>query len=164
MTHDRFWWWAGFQFSVAPPWTYFLCDKPAVYLFCRRQPLGVAILYAGETSNVATRLGPSHEHWDEAVRDGMNEIHAYLNVRTENERREIEATLIGIYNPPLNRNKPANTLADPARLLPRQTGRGSSTGLLGRTLARPSTPLGRITAAPEPSNALGLLGNLPTRP
>jgi len=98
----------GVPFSVLQVHEYVWHDGPGVYMLCRRSPNGVvAILYVGQAQSIAQRLGPSHEHWEEAIRLGMNEVHVHLLAKAETERRAVEADLINAYSPPLNRQKPA---------------------------------------------------------
>lgn len=101
--------------------------------------LGNAVLYVGQTSNVATRLAPTHEHWTAAQRRGMNAVLLHIRTTDEKERIRLETKLRGIYDPPLNKqDRPiATTLMKLNRLTEPDSGafgerpKGLGIGLLG---------------------------------
>ena len=96
----------GIIFSALPWGEYHIYDSPGVYMFCRRdRDGGREILYIGQAENIARRLGPTHDAWDEAFRLGMNEIHVHLLTETLEDRLSVEAYLIRQYDPPLNGRK-----------------------------------------------------------
>lgn len=94
----------GVHFSALPVWRWADSSGSGVYMFVRRECNATrTILYVGETSNFAARLGPTHEHWAQAVREGMNEIHIHFVAKTRGERLDIETMVRNTYNPLLNR-------------------------------------------------------------
>lgn len=117
---------AGYVFSVVSISEALVCRLPGVYLLCRREAVGVHILYIGQTDNVAERLGPSHEHWGAALRLGMNEVHLHFLAENEPQRRAVESDLLAKYPTPLNRPKPVVALAMVALEAGRATGAGWS--------------------------------------
>ena len=61
----------GVIFSVFPLWYSSRLPGPGVYMLCRRSPAAFReILYIGETADLASRLGPEHEHWTRCRRSG----------------------------------------------------------------------------------------------
>lgn len=140
-------WFAGIVFSVIPTSGYGYYDIPGVYMLCRREPNGVHILYIGQAASLAERLGPSHPHWGEAVRRGMNEVHIHLLAKTEARRLYLEQHLLSKYATPLNR--PA--LADALAALAQRAGRG-----LGGMLSPPTARLADLFAANLSRSSLGL--------
>lgn len=96
----------GIIFSALPWNEYRIYDSPGVYMFCRcDRDGGREIMYIGQADNIAKRLGPSHEFWEEAFQLGMNEIHVHLLTETLEDRQSVEAYLIRQYDPPLNRRQ-----------------------------------------------------------
>lgn len=140
-------WCAGIVFSVIPTSGYGHYDIPGVYMLCRREPDGVHILYIGQAASLAERLGPSHPHWGEAMRRGMNEIHIHLLAKTEAWRLSLERHLLSKYATPLNRPALANALA----ALAQRAGRG-----LGGMFSPPTARLADLFAANLPRSPLGL--------
>ena len=97
----------GVIFSVFPLWYSSRLPGPGVYMLCRRSPAAFReILYIGETADLASRLGPEHEHWDEAQALGMNEVLVHLLPATAAERLAIETRLCRLYPTPLNGQSP----------------------------------------------------------
>jgi hypothetical protein len=94
----------GIWFSVLPVWNRPNWTGPGVYMFCRRDFSGSrTILYVGETGSLETRLGTDHEHWDEALKLGMNEVLVHLAAKTSAERLGVETHLRRLRPTPLNR-------------------------------------------------------------
>jgi hypothetical protein len=89
-----------------------LFTDSCVYIFGRAEPTGILALYAGQAKNAAKRLGPDHEHWNEAVRRGMNVILAHLLAETPHQRQIVEEFLIRTYDPPINKLKPTPDALD----------------------------------------------------
>ena len=134
-------WCAGIVFSVIPTSGCGHYDIPGVYMLCRREPTGVHILYIGQAASLAERLGPSHPHWGEAMRRGMNEVHIHLLAKTEAQRLSVEHQLLSRYFTPLNRGALANALATFAQGARRR---------LGGLLSPPTTRLVDIISASLP--------------
>jgi len=107
MSQSAMMWCAGVVFSVIPARDYGFYQVPGVYMLCRREPAGVHILYIGQTTNIAKRLGPSHECWGAALQAGMNEVHLHLRARAELHRLAVESHLLARYPAPLNRQRSA---------------------------------------------------------
>ena len=98
--------WGGYDFNSYDPTQTNWNDVPGVYIFAGMSTDGRwwRAKYVGQTSSFATRLGPgisSHEHWQEAKRQGATHVHARV-VQNEIERRSLELMLIETYNPQLN--------------------------------------------------------------
>src|SRR5215813_4029434 len=106
-TQSAMTWCAGVVFSTIPARDYGFYQVPGVYMLCRREPTCVHILYIGQTTNIAKRLGPAHEYWDEALQLGMNEVHLHLLAKAELHRLAVEGHLVERYAPPLNRQRRA---------------------------------------------------------
>ena len=100
-------WCAGVVFSVIPTQDCCFYRVPGVYMLCRRDPAGVHILYIGQTTNIAKRLGPAHQYWGAALQLGMNEVHLHLLAKAELHRLAVESHLVERYAPPLNRQRRA---------------------------------------------------------
>jgi hypothetical protein len=112
----------GIIFSALPWGEYRIYDVPGVYMFVRRDRDGdCEILYIGQTANIARDLGPSHPAWEDAFRQGMDEIHVHLLTDTLEDRLSVEAYLVRQYDPPLNRRK----LKAPARRTVASSSRGA---------------------------------------
>ena len=82
---------------------------------------------------MSDRVGPEHEHWDEALSLGMNEVLVHPLTTTKAQRLAIETRLRHLYPTPLNRQPAGIGLLSH---LPRQ-------GLmnpLAEALARPQRP------------------------
>ena len=76
-------------------------DVPGNYIFARLDQSGVWVaLYVGETRSFNGRFS-SHERWPCATRHGATHVHAHVN-STIAARREEEADLLAILNPPCN--------------------------------------------------------------
>ena len=98
--------WCGYDFSSYDPNNTNWNDVPGVYVFAGMSKDGRwwRAKYVGQTKSFSKRLGAgkiSHEHWQEAFRQGATHIHARV-VQNEIERRSLELMLIDTYNPPLN--------------------------------------------------------------
>lgn len=100
-------------FSVFPAWHWPRWPSPGVYMLCRRDLRGSReILYIGETANLATRLGPAHEQWAEALTLGMNEVLVHLLAKTQAQRLAVETRLRHLYPTRLNRQGSPALLAE----------------------------------------------------
>lgn len=132
----------GVVFSVVPWYEYTTWPMPGVYMLCRREADGRrAVLYIGESGNMADRLGPGHEHWQEALALGMDEVLVHVVAKTPAARLAVETHLRQLYRPPLNRQgigALAEALARPVAPTPR---RGFGLGGLfsGAPVAPPTT-------------------------
>lgn len=134
----------GVHFSALPVWRWADSSGSGVYMFVRRECNATrTILYVGETSNFAARLGPTHEHWAEAVHEGMNEVHFHFLANSRAERLRIETMVRNSYDPLLNRQglgMLAELLTDRHRP---SAGIGLGGGLLPRAGAFGPAKLGR---------------------
>lgn len=101
---------SGVWFTEVRPDECHLWSCPALYLLEVQSLLGNVVLYVGQTSNVAMRLAPSHEHWSAAKRRGMNAVLLHAGTHSDAERLRLETRLRGIYDPPLN--KQGSPIAD----------------------------------------------------
>jgi hypothetical protein len=82
--------------------------RAGVYMLCRRDRGRLReIVYIGETADLASRLGPEHEHWAEAQALGVNEVLVHLLAMTSDERRAVTARLRRLHPTPLNGLSPA---------------------------------------------------------
>ncbi len=80
-----------------------VCNSAGVYMFCRKDYLGVRqILYIGETGSFCTRLGSKYDHWSDALMLGMNEILLHFE-QSESQRLTKETYLRNCIITPLNR-------------------------------------------------------------
>jgi len=107
MSQSTMLWCAGVVFSVIPMREYGFYRVPGVYMLCRRDAAGIHILYIGQTTNIAKRLGPTHECWAAALQLGMNEVHLHLLAKAELHRLAVESHLLARYAPLLNRQRRA---------------------------------------------------------
>jgi hypothetical protein len=97
----------GVIFSVFPLWYTSRLPGPGVYMLCRRDRGRLReILYIGETADLASRLGPEHEHWAEAQALGVNEVLVHLLAMTSAERLAVTARLRRLHPTPLNGRSP----------------------------------------------------------
>lgn len=83
-------------------------NVPGVYIFAKQEhdhlnQLAWKALYIGQTTSQQERLS-DHPIESAARILGATHIHAVGNVHEEEQRLQIERTLIDAYDPPLNRN------------------------------------------------------------
>jgi len=78
-------------------------DVPGNYIFAKETSTGHwSALYTGEAGSFKTRLTPSHEEWDWAVKLGATHVHARVNHSGKSARLAVEKDLILSLRPPLN--------------------------------------------------------------
>ena len=101
---------AQYEYHPAMPGSFWL-DKPGNYLFCRWTLQGWVIQYVGECQSFSVRM-PSHERWDEAVRDyGVTLAFSHLTGGGADVRQREERDLIQAYDPPMNVQHRPNPLS-----------------------------------------------------
>jgi len=102
-------WWLTYEFDVYSyygSWT----DVGGVYMMTGLNSLNQWVpLYAGKADNFRKRMS-GHEKWNPAVQLGATHVHAMV-VELEFLRNWIEHELIRVYDPPLNKQLPANPYA-----------------------------------------------------
>jgi len=86
-------------------------DVPAIYMLVPRKVGAWAVHYIGQCDSAKTRM-PTHERWEEAVRDyGATHIITHLAPRDEAVRKTEEQDLILSHDPPMNvHHRPSNAL------------------------------------------------------
>lgn len=125
MTTETYAWYgqfgAKYTFAIYPLQDYWakqrLYEVPGIYIYAKRSPpqpgevSAVAMLfpwdrpiYIGQTENLATRIDryPDEDTWRCITDHGATHIHVYPNVRTKDERLQIEDTLVEWQNPICN--------------------------------------------------------------
>lgn len=92
-----------YLYYIHPVGTNFV-DEPGNYIFTKEvSPGRFRPLYIGETSSLRDRpLGPGHEKWPCATRNGVTHIHAHTSSSSKLARVAEEIDLINRWNPVCN--------------------------------------------------------------
>ena len=95
-------WGGGYAFAVYDPTATTWNDVPGVYVFAGLDATERwwYAKYIGQTTSFKSRI-PSHERWQEAVRQGATHVHARV-VQDASQRIDLENALVEAYRPPMN--------------------------------------------------------------
>ena len=78
-------------------------DEPGNYIFAKVVGGKWSAIYIGETASLKKRpLGPGHEKWNCAERNGVTHIHAHTTPGGVAARQDEESDLLANRNPPCN--------------------------------------------------------------